>query len=105
MLELRKPNGDRYIIHDNGDIERTDIPGFKPSGQWKMLGLVGIGRKRYVPLERITREWLAENALRFKNGKPRWTVRDLDHGTMREWGNTDHHGVASIRVIETEKQS
>ena len=31
--------GNSYFVEANGDIVRNDIPGFKPSGQWRMLGL------------------------------------------------------------------
>lgn len=99
---LRTPYGDRYLIHDNGDIERTDIPGFVPSGQWKLLAIVSnmANRSEVIPFNYLSRFLSLKPDLLFKNGKPRYTVRDLDHGTMREWGNTKYHGVASMTEIE-----
>lgn len=99
--EISTPYGDRYLIHDNGDIECTDIPGFKPSEEWQMVALVSAvsNRRIYIAFDCLsdflatTPDWL------FKNGKPRYTVRDFDHGTIGEWGNTTHHGVARIREI------
>ncbi len=34
--------------------------------------------------------------LKRKNGKPRYTLEDVDHGTTRIHGNWNVHGVASI---------
>lgn len=99
-LEITTPYGDRYIIHENGDIERTDIEGFKPSGDWKMRGIRSLRCSTLlIPLEDIP-AWLERKPpILFKNGHPRWTVADIDHGTYREWGNTRSHGIQSIRVL------
>src|SRR5436190_921639 len=98
---LTTPYGNRYLIHENGDIERTDIPSFQPSGSWKMLALVSAvpNRREFIAFSRLSDFLNTAPELRFKNGKPRYTVRDLDHGTTREWGNTAVHGVAHIREL------
>ncbi len=97
--EVRTARGDTFRIAENGDIQRMDMPGFQPSGQWKMLGLRGIhaGRftSRFVPLAEVP-ILLARESLMHKNGSPRFTVEDLDHGTQRTWGNPKYHGVAEI---------
>lgn len=99
MLTITTPYGNRYIIHDNGNIERTDIPGFEPSGQWKLLGIKPCyGNDGFIPLAQITTGWLAANPLTYKNGNPRYTGVDVDHGTRREWGNTKHHGIKTITI-------
>lgn len=100
-IEITTPFGETYIIHRNGNIERCSVPGLLPSGHWKFLGLVCLRPTYFVPFEKITQKWMEANrpGLLFKNGKPRWTVRDLDHGTVREWGNTEFHGVRSIRFL------
>jgi len=85
--------GDYYDIHDNGNIQRLDIPGFKPSGQWKFLGLHHVKRNEFIPFESMTPERVKGLTLLYKNGKPQYTVMDLDHGTRRIWGNT---GVRAI---------
>ena len=60
-----------------------------PSGQWKALALVR--RNNFGTLETIPFSQWAERLptiqWTFKNGKPRYTLRDLDHGTVREWGS------------------
>ena len=35
MLTITTPYGDRYVVHESGDIQRTDLE-HKPSGKWKM---------------------------------------------------------------------
>jgi hypothetical protein len=98
-LTIVTPYGNRYAIHGNGDIGYANQPDFVPSGQWKMLGIVPVrGGQwgRLIPLGEITPEWLAANPLLYKNGKPRFTVADLDHGTRRIWGNTRYHGIERI---------
>jgi hypothetical protein len=108
MLTITTPYGNRYRIHDNGDIETlvslrgTGPVNNPPSGKWKMLGIKPCNGGGFIPLERITKAWLAKNPLLYKNGNPRYTVVDLDHGTRREWGNTKHHGIKSI-TIDTPK--
>lgn len=92
MLNILTPYGDHYKIDENGNIIRMDIEGFKASEQWKFLGLSHVKRNDFIPFERITPEFLETFKLCWKNGNPQWTVRDLDHGTTREWGNEKYHG-------------
>lgn len=101
MLELTTPYGNRYRIDGKtGNIRRMDQPDFVPSGQWRMIGLVPVNASRCTTaLADITPEWLASHPLCYKNGNPRYTVMDFDHGTTRIWGNTKYHGVKSLRVL------
>jgi hypothetical protein len=100
-MYIKTPYGDSYRIHENGDIQRLDQrPVNKPfhaSGQWKMLGIQHVKKSLFIPLESVFTTPPKE--LRYKNGNPQWTVRDLDHGTERVWGNTKHHGIAEIRIL------
>ena len=95
MLHLLTPYGDHYKI-DNGNIIRTDIEGFKLSGNWKLLGLSHVKRNEFIPTNKITPEFLKDFNPKWKNGNPQWTVIDLDHGTTRKWGNTKYHGIQSL---------
>ena len=90
------PRGDNYLIHENGNIERRDIKGFQVSGQWKLLGLVHVEYECFVPFPQCFEKDGLPFPLKWKNGNPAWTVRDLDHGTRREWGNTRYHGVSGF---------
>lgn len=110
MLHIRTPYGDSYVVNAKGFIARENTRQF--SGQWK---LVGIGRTNrvhitptkpgckivpippvYLSFAEITPEALKGLQLSYKNGNPRYTVHDLDHGTRRVWGNTKYHGIAAI---------
>lgn len=88
MITIRTST-ETFTVDDTGNIHRPQLKGFKPSGQWKFIGL-----RRYNnfgnPVEYRGFELLKvypPTDLRFKNGKPRWRVCDLDHGTQREWHN------------------
>lgn len=105
-LYLRTPLGEQYHIHENGDIQRLDLypsrEPFSASGQWKFLGITHVKRNEFIPLATLWREIPGEvngSSLSYKNGHPQWTVRDLDHGTVRTWGNTVYHGIADLRII------
>ena len=105
-LYLRTKYGDQYHIHENGDIQRLDLfPSHKPfmaSGKWKLIGIQHVKNKFFVPLAELFKGIPSDvngSSLFYKNGHPQWTVRDLDHGTIRVWGNTKYHGIADIRRI------
>lgn len=78
-LYLETEHGQRYIIHPNGDVERTDML-LEPSGQWKMVGIQRTGRSKIIPLDLVTPEW--------KNLRGSYHLVDFDHGTLRIWGET-----------------
>ena len=102
VLELTTPNRERYYIHDNGDIERTDIPGFTVSGKWKAVGVASVHpfARHYEPhLTTLYAIADGQDKAVYKNGRPRYTLVDLDHGTIRVWGNSAHYGIASVRRV------
>lgn len=98
LLELTKPTGDRYLIHAEGMIQRMDMP-FTPTKQWRLIGITLVTGGPMIAYKNITPEWLAKAELLYKNGKPRYTVVDFDHGSQRVWGNTEHHGIKSLRFL------
>lgn len=93
-IRIMKPNGTIYDIYSDGSIA---LEGADPSNQWKMLGLSHVKRSEFIPFSQLA-EKLPSLTLLYKNGRPQYTVRDLDHGTKREWGNTHYHGVQSISI-------
>ena len=90
-FSLRTPHGDSYTIMDGGEIQRDDGHN-TASASWRLVGLQHVRRREFIPFSQLGNR--LHEIGRYKNGKPQWTVRDFDHGTIREWGNTEHHGVA-----------
>jgi hypothetical protein len=82
-----------YEITENGQICKGPN-NVQPSEHWKMLGIIrrnnfgnvveSIGFDR---LSKMSPNEINSIKWKYKNGKSRWTLRDFDHGTMREWGN------------------
>jgi hypothetical protein len=74
-----------YSVDESGNIGRPAI-GMKPSGQWKAIALVAYHNcgsvAEFIPFEQWATRLPA--SFTYKNGKPRYFVRDLDHGTHRE---------------------
>jgi hypothetical protein len=73
-----------YHVNKKNQLIRTDMPmGFDDA--WKFVGLVKLGPfSQYGQLIRPDKvleikDWL------FKNGKSRYRLVDLDHGTIRIW--------------------
>ena len=97
-ISLRTPYGDRYIIDtESGNIARE---GQSFSNAWKFVGLSHVKRNEIIPLKALTPERVRMMEFRYKNGNPQWTVRDTDHGTTREWGNTRVYGVAGMSYLD-----
>ena len=87
MLIITTFHGHRYKIHPNSFIERTDMK-FVPSDSWRLLGITHVNHSRRVISFSNIEKWLTtQPALRFKNGDPVWAVLDLDHNTIRQWGD------------------
>lgn len=76
-----------YAVDAEGNIGRPAI-GMVASGDWKVLGLEGYNNfgtlNDFIPF----REWpdRLPTVWTYKNGKPIYHVRDLDHGVVRSWG-------------------
>lgn len=81
-----------YQVNDKGEISGEFV---RPSGSWLLVGAVTRNN-----LGAVTRWWTLEELLhtppwlvipwRFKNGKQRTFIRDLDHGSVREWRSPEH---------------
>jgi|SRR5215218_3444979 len=85
---INNHDGTVWFIHENGDVERTDVPApyNVPSGRWYITGAVQLNNFGY-----ITKRWSLTELLtnpsaipwQFKNGKVRTFLTDIDHGTPR----------------------
>ena len=75
-----------YRLYSDGKIQKPD--GYLSDGKsWEFIGLLKI-----IPFGRygefIKREdcfKIPEKELYYKNGKPRYHVVDIDHGSQRIW--------------------
>lgn len=94
---ITKPTGDKYETDAKGNFIRSPNGLHRRQGDWVMLGLDHVKRCEFVPFIQIP-ERLPTLDLLYKNGNPQWTVRDLDHGSTRVWGNTSYHGVKNITI-------
>lgn len=90
MLRTIHYGKEYLVLHENGWIGRNHV---KPSENWRVIAAYeynnfGHEVRRYT-LEQIVNDpksipW------KFKNGKQRTFIRDMDHGTMREWASPGH---------------
>lgn len=101
---ITTPYGHTYIIQSDGTIDSYGREHqFTPSPDWKITGVAELrpfGRYRLYGLEKIAE--LANTNVRFNNGKPRYTLTDLNHGTRRIHGNTNSHGIERIITLDEE---
>lgn len=102
-LEIGTPYGDCYIVNEQGYITQ-DRYGVKPcfSGSWIMKGVIRVNTscRLAISLQELFEMDLDSVQWRYKNGNPRFTVMDVDHGTTRAWGNTKYHGIRYICKVE-----
>lgn len=98
-----------YKFTESGDVVQYDKNYFAiPNESWRISGCaerMPFGRLRYYSLAQFIEMIKNKNNIRwtFKSGKPRYTLRDIDHGTHRVHGNSDVHGI--YLVFETEISS
>ena len=92
MTRIIQYGGEYMTLQDDGCIARPAI-GMKANGQWRITGAVERNNLGGVVRRYTFAEILADGPRipwRFKNGKQRTFIRDLDHGTMREWRSPRH---------------
>lgn len=93
ILHIRTPAGRVYDVSTKGELAVTGVP---YSGDWLFLGLKHVRYNRVIHVDEITEDFIDNVQLRYKNGNPKYTVLDRDHGTVRMWGNTKYNGVSSL---------
>ena len=96
-------NGDYYDIDGDGCFLRSKNGQWQhPHDSWKVRGvyeIISFGQWRYHSLDYFIGMIENGDSFTFKNGKPRYTIADIDNGTMRGWGNTEYHGIKAAWVI------
>ena len=86
MLNFRTAYGKYYKVDANACIIRQDMK-VAPSGQWIFEGLEHVKRREFIPFAALTKEFIEHFDTCWKNGNPCYTVRDIDYGTQRTWGD------------------
>lgn len=99
--------GERYLVNDAGEITRKACD-WQYSGQWKALALIRRNNFGRVVEAIPFAAWPTEiprlssmpdgDGWYYKNGGNKWSVRDLDHGTVRDWGGSPANPVDRIYV-------
>lgn len=83
-------SGKYMTLHDNGQISHKN---WQASEQWRITGAVrfnNFGHEvEYYSLDQILAD-PSQILWRYKNGKQRVHLTDLDHGTPRTWMNPPH---------------
>ena len=90
MLNFRTAYGNHYKVDKNACIIRCDME-MLPSGQWIFEGLehvkFTVKPGAFIPFKALTKDFVRDFNTCWKNGKPCYTVIDIDHGTRRIWGD------------------
>lgn len=93
-----KLDADGYVLEYSNGLKKEE--GSEGRKTWQIVGAwknKGFGHTTTITLDELVQEYLENNTF-LKNGKPRYGLVDIDHGTMRHHGNKDVHGVGSIMV-------
>ncbi len=89
--------GHYWKLYDDGRLHRGD---FFSSDQWKVMGAVERNNFGHVIKAYSLEEVLTLGSAipwRFKNGKQRTFIMDLDHGQIREWRNPTHKVIGPLK--------
>ena len=99
------PNGNWYRVNEKGAVYEASNglkkdPQKGNGHQWDILGGTSthpFAGLHIVPLLELAA--MSSKELLYKNGNPRYTIVDIDHGTTRVHGNSIVHGIKRIDTI------
>lgn len=102
---ITTPYGDKYEVSKEGyvlkysnGLDKTKA-GIEELKTWQVLGIHEImpfnQLGRLIPLD----EAVKIESFAFKNGRPKYTGADKDHGTYRVWGNWNLHGIKRVYEV------
>lgn len=88
IMKFRTQRGEYFKVDlKTGCLSQNNFPF---SGGWKFVCFKMFNKNVFIHLSDIQKnpQLLSEISKdwRFKNGNGKYVVRDLDHGTLREWG-------------------
>lgn len=89
MLKYIKYGNEYWKMYENGMIERPNL--VSPSNSWKVTGAVRFNNFGYI-VESFSLDDILNGGIiwKYKNGKQRVYVCDLDHGSHRIWISPKH---------------
>jgi hypothetical protein len=86
-----------YVLKYSGnDLDKMNSPESELKS-WQVRGVTPVNSNMSNIINLISACDL--NPLLYKNGNPKYTIVDLDRGTLRVHGNTKVHGIVSICKI------
>lgn len=89
-----------YVIKCSNGLDNTEA-NLHELMRWQITGIRAVDN--FGRLSSITRldeaAGMDKIGLLHKNGKPRYTIEDIDHGTTRVHGNIKAHGVKTVSTI------
>lgn len=107
FYRITTPYGGWYETDSRGYVVRSDNGLDKTNSDlhnlmtWQIIGIVPIdnfgNEGAIVRLDNASK--MSSLALLYKNGNPRYTIADIDHGTRRLHGNIKHHGVKTVKEL------
>lgn len=80
-------------LYVDGSVGRPAIQ-MQPSGEWKVIGAVTLNNFGNVTARYSLQEILFNPSAipwKYKNGRQKTFVEDVDHGTRRRWASPDHY--------------
>lgn len=87
---------DGYVLEYSNGLKKSATDENRKT--WQLTGAVRYSNNGYIT-EEATLEDLLTSQLTYKNGRPRYTLTDIDHGTHRIHGNIKAHGIRYITKI------
>lgn len=82
--------GEYMTLNTAGQIGREGL--WCPSDRWRVLGAVEYNNFGNIVKSYTLKDVLAGGIVwKYKNGKQKVFIKDVDHGTTRQW--TDSHSV------------
>jgi hypothetical protein len=87
-----KLDKDGYVLEYSNGLREDEKSDSRKT--WQIIGAVfNVGWHEYkISLDEV----IQRGDFRLKNGKPRYTLADIDNGTYRIHGNKNYHGVDYI---------
>lgn len=103
--KIYTPYGNWYRVNQQGMVYECSNglkkdPTIGNGHQWDILGGTSthpFASVHVVPLAELAE--MSSKELLYKNGNPKYTVVDIDHGTTRVHWNTKVHGIKRIEHI------